>query len=445
METGTVTGTGMPIVDRIKQIALNMREYDRLLQIVTDPHNDLQLNGERIRPWSATTLSHGIPGLCMLYAELHVHFPDEGWDHTGHQYLSILVKDIAENGIRTPSLFSGAAGIGMAAVCLSLNGELYRKFIDRINDYLWAHIPDMIKNCQQRKARSGDYDVIEGLSGIASYLLLFHKEEKMRPLIDKVLNYLIELTREQEYHGIMVPGWHIPSEYQFTDQESQNYPEGNFNLGLSHGIPGPLIILCKAWQQGIRQPGQLEAIREMASFLICFSSRDEQDRLFWKGCISMEEYRHGAAGKENNFRRDAWCYGNPGVCLALFYAGEVLEVQEWKSLALDTFSQTLQQVHHIYSPTFCHGYAGIAQIASRLQQLSGEKQFENELLKLRSIIMDYDQTEYVFGFCNHEHFEGRGLTAVQYTGLLDGTVGTALTLLHLLLGSRTPWQQAFLL
>lgn len=445
MEASAITATGLPIVDRIKQIALNMQDYDRLLDVVTHPHNDLQLGNERISPWSVSSLSHGIPGICMLYAELHAHFPDEGWDQRGHHYLSILVQHIASEGIHSSSLFSGAAGIGLATVCLSQNGQLYGKFIQRIHDYLLVHVPIMLNHARAGTVRSGDYDVIEGLSGVAAYLLLFQQEPQIRSLLEQVVDYLIELAQPIQVGDLSVPGWHIPAANQFSESEKQQYPEGNFNLGLSHGIPGPLLVLCKAWQQGIRRPNQLEAIQEMAAFVIQFASIDQHGQRFWKGCIGMDEFRQGSAHEQTEFRRDAWCYGSPGVCVALWHAGEVLARDDWKQIALDTFQHTLEDIHHIYSPTFCHGFAGLAQIASQFQLWSGSPSLQTHIDRLKTTIMEQDDPQYAFGFSNLEHFEQRGMTSVQYTGLLDGTTGTALTLLHLELGQRTPWQQAFML
>lgn len=64
-----------------------------------------------------------------------------------------------------------------------------------------------------------DYDVIEGVSGIASYLLLFQEDKAMKDLLIDILRYLVRLTEDITMNGEKVPGWHIPSEHQFTDIE----------------------------------------------------------------------------------------------------------------------------------------------------------------------------------------------------------------------------------
>ncbi|WIM40591.1 lanthionine synthetase C family protein [Paenibacillus sp. PK4536] len=442
MERSTVTDIQFDIVSTVKNIAIRMKQYDALLQVVNHPRQQLSLNGQHVNPWNPLTLSHGIPGVCMLYAELNAHFPEEGWDQLGHQYLSILVNEITEQGIQSSSMFSGAAGIGLTAICLSQNFQYYHKFIERIDDYLCTHVPLMITECQQRDAFISDYDVIEGLSGIANYLLLHPEEERIQQLQINVIDYLIQLSKDKEVKGIKVPGWYIPSAHQFTAQESELYPDGNFNLGLSHGISGPLLLLSKAWKQGIKREGQDQAIRKMADFLLQFAS-EEDHHLFWKGFISWKEFESGHASTEESFRRDAWCYGNPGIGLALWYAGTALEEPLYSDLAITNLKETVQDIHSIFSPTFCHGYAGILQILQTIDKQSSVPHFEAEISLLKNMITVFYDKQYLLGFHNYEHFQNSGLVPVDYVGLLDGATGVCLTLLGLELKKATPWDQAF--
>ncbi|MDN4619144.1 lanthionine synthetase C family protein [Paenibacillus sp. PsM32] len=442
MERSAVTDIQFDIVATVKDIATRMKHYDSLLQVVNHPRQQLSVNGQSINPWNPLTLSHGIPGVCMLYAELHAHFPEEGWDEVGHQYLSILVNEITQQGIHSSSMFSGAAGIGLAAICLSQNFQYYHKFIERIDDYLYSHIPEMIANFQQRDVFISDYDVIEGLSGIANYLLVHPTDERIQQLQTNVLEYLIQLSQDKEVKDLQVPGWYIPSAHQFTTQESELYPDGNFNLGLSHGIAGPLLILSKAWKQGIRLHGQEQAIRKMADFLLQFAS-EEDGHLFWKGFISWDEYKAGHASTEESFRRDAWCYGNPGIGLALWYAGTALEESLYRDLAITNLKETVNDIHSIFSPTFCHGSAGILQILQTIDKQSTVPQFEKEINIVSKTIINFYDKQYLFGFHNYEHFENSGLVPVDYIGLLDGVTGVCLPLLAVELTQMTPWDQSF--
>lgn len=95
MERGTVSRIEVEIV---KEMARQISNYDKVLEIVNQKDNFRSIGEVPLIPWKSTALSHGIPGICMLYGELHAHFPEEGWDDIGHQYLSILVNEIKEKG-----------------------------------------------------------------------------------------------------------------------------------------------------------------------------------------------------------------------------------------------------------------------------------------------------------------------------------------------------------
>lgn len=440
MERGTVSRIEVEIV---KEMARQISNYDKVLEIVNQKDNFRSIGEVPLIPWKSTALSHGIPGICMLYGELHAHFPEEGWDDIGHQYLSILVNEIKEKGLHTPSMFSGAAGIGLAAICLSQRFTYYNGLISSINEYLAETVPQLLTEFDQRQVCMSDYDVIEGVSGIANYLLLFQEDKAMGDLLIDILKYLVRLTED-----IIVDGekfldgiFHLNISLLILKKA---YPYGNFNMGLAHGIPGPICVLSSALIQGIKVKGQERAIEKMANFLLEFSEK-EQDSLFWKGIISFEEYQYGSPPNAVNFSRDAWCYGRPGVCLALVKAGKALQNTELINIGVQNLRYTISDIRGIFSPTICHGYSGIGQILLAVNLLTGQEYFKEELQEIKQKIMSYYDKDYIFGFHNYESMEGDEAVPLQYVGLLDGAVGVGLGVLNMELGSKTDWTKALLI
>lgn len=118
-------------------------------------------------------------------------------------------------------------------------------------------------------------------------------------------------------------------------------------MGLAHGIPGPICVLSSALIQGIKVKGQERAIEKMANFLLEFSEK-EQDSLFWKGIISFEEYQYGSPPNAVNFSRDAWCYGRPGVCLALVKAGKALQNTELINIGVQNLRYTISDIREFF-------------------------------------------------------------------------------------------------
>jgi hypothetical protein len=91
---------------------------------------------------------------------------------------------------------------------------------------------------------------------------------------------------------------------------------------MAHGIAGPLALLSIASSAGWEVDGQTAAIRAAAQWLLTWQTPGTTT---WPPYITGRELDDGppapapAAG-----RRDAWCYGAPGIGRALTLAGHAL-------------------------------------------------------------------------------------------------------------------------
>ncbi|WP_124067899.1 lanthionine synthetase C family protein [Clostridium sp. E02] len=405
----------------------------------TDLEKEFPLN-----EFETLTLHSGLPGLVLFYGELQQAFPEEGWDETGNKFLTRLVSAIKQQGIPSLSMFSGAAGMGLAAVCLSENFKYYNHFISNVNEMIKEQLFSYIGDEPTHGIHMQVYDVIEGLSGILNYLLLFREDEGIRSALESGLNYLVTLiTRQIHVKGTNVPGWYVPSEYQFSAMESQIYPNGNFNTSMSHGVAGPLALLSRCCLQGVVVKGQKRAIETLIDFLNWSKQRDEK-RIFWKGQIDFLEYQMKCVNDEHSIRRDAWCYGPPGICYGMALGAKALNNHVLLHEVEGVFMDAIHDIRGIFSPTFCHGYAGLYQMVQAMEQLTG-KSYLRERDRLKQNIVSYYNESNPYGFNNVET-EGPDLIERASTGLLTGATGTCLALLSGELGSEKQlWQNAFLL
>ena len=426
----------------VKKIAKELTNYEKIIEVVNRKENWRKIFDYELIAWSDLTLSQGIPGLCILYGELSQQFPEEGWEVLGHKYLEKLVGIIQNNGLTTISMFSGASGIALATMCMSDGGKKYTNFIHSLNEYIKLKLKEIIAIPRTNGAIISLYDTIEGMSGILSYLLLQKNDNEMKPCIEEAIQYLIDITKDITYKGKRIPGWYVASENQFSKQESGLYPNGNFNTSLSHGISGILGALSLAIIEGIELDGQRKAIKKILDFLE--ETKMELNRTVWEGQVSFEEYTTKKYNPENVIRRDAWCYGNVGICYAYILAGTALKDNTYISYGLNILKDSLADIRGIFSATFCHGYGGILQVVNSIETLLQREIFAKEKEMLLSKIMGFYEKEYLYGFHNIE-VEDNGFKSFEALGLLDGVVGVCLVLLSNELGRKTPWSRAFLL
>lgn len=311
-------------------VAKKLSDYENIKRIINHPSNYIKIGNRSINPFNELSLSHGLPALCALYGELSEQYPNEGWDVLGHQYMKKIGKQINQHGFSSLSMFTGLAGVGLAAVCLSKGGERYQNFISNINQVIEERIEEIIDYLKQKPyPNMDDYDAISGVAGIASYCLLFPQE--MKKSITLILKYIVDLSQDKQIEDIKAPGWYIPPENSFSEMEKRNWPSGFFNIGLSHGIPALLIVLCNAKKLNIYVDGQDECIQKLADFLIKFQIKDENGA-YWGTHVSLEEYKNGSVLNKNT--RDAWCYGTPGVAYSLLITGKTLKNQSYIDCAV---------------------------------------------------------------------------------------------------------------
>lgn len=316
------------ILAMTKNIATNLSDYERMLKIMGRKENQRTWEGIEFEAFSPLTLSHGLPGICLLYGKLMECCPKEDkWGRFAHNYLSLMVEELNKKGFQSLSMFSGAAGVALSVASVSNDFLNYNKLLNTLNDYILNRFEESYSNIvKEEGTHSLYYDVIEGLSGVLSYLGIYRNQRKYYNVITRGLEILVNLTKDIEIQGQVVPGWYIPVQNQFSELEQDLYPKGNFNTSLSHGIAGPLIILSDMMANGIIVDGQEEAIIKIIKFLFDFKLNDGE-RDFWKGQIDFDEVVNKKLTDENIIRRDAWCYGNPGICYAIVSAGNALDNQ----------------------------------------------------------------------------------------------------------------------
>ena len=210
------------------------------------------------------------------------------------------------------------------------------------------------------------------------------------------------------------------------------------NLGVSHGIPGILLILCKSYKLGIYVENQLEAIKCLSEYIFN-SCIKNTDTVFWES--------QKIIGIENNKAvpaRDAWCYGTPGVAYSLLIAASILNDEILKNLAIDSMKTSLKRLREVISPTFCHGLSGLCCLSRKFYEYTNDNYFYEMYINLLKNILDLYSDKHPFGFINKELEKGE-ITNKNEIGLLMGSTGVILTILSCYSPIKTQWDSIFLL
>ena len=223
--------------------------------------------------WRAAGLWGGYAGLAVLAASLDAVEPGSGWDSIGFDHLRRAVR--AMEAEQSPAVgMAGLAGLATSASLLSRDGSRYETLLTSLESAIVERVEHMSQGVLQSRPHGvpvGLFDVIIGLAGAGRYLLGRAQSAPCRRALETLLSALVYLS---EADADAVPHWHTTFHHA-TDNLRKFYPDGHVNLGLAHGIPGPLALLSLSASQGVEVAGQHDAIVRIADRIVQAQCSDE--------------------------------------------------------------------------------------------------------------------------------------------------------------------------
>ncbi|NEC49943.1 lanthionine synthetase C family protein [Actinospica acidiphila] len=391
--------------------------------------------------WAELTLGSGSPGLALAFAgaarDPERHVP------RAHAYLTAGTRAVSGGPGAASGIFKGPGALAFAVLVAHRTTGGYVSALGRFDAYQRDLVRTVLPPVEDRPLSTiGHYEVVRGLTGVGRYLLA--RAETCEEPLTAVLDHLVRLSvGTVEHQGARVPRWWALDAPRTGSEEA--FPGGHLNLGLSHGVAGPLALMALAWEQGVRVPGQQEAMEATADLLRAWAVTDRHG-VFWPGHLSFAEWRRGPAAYDGRAKWPAWCYGAPGVSRALQLAGRALGRSDFSDLARASVDRLLALPRSdwgINDHALCHGWAGALHQLGRLD----EEWRDPRLARLRDDIA----SELVTAFDPALPFGLRfTMTKVPFgsdvSGYLDGAAGVALALdSYAVDGTPADWDMPLLL
>ncbi|MFC4117035.1 lanthionine synthetase C family protein [Nonomuraea zeae] len=398
-------------------------------------------DGTRMPIWHPTSITDGYPALALLYGEL-AH-TDIAYRWVAHEYLTHAAAEVAQ--AHASGLYTGYVALAFAASRARRRPGEYAKILKSVDEHLAAWVPAQLRPEWERieAGRAGTpfvaYDIISGVTGVGRYLL-DRPAPAARLTLVEILSYLVALTKPFAGEHAALPGWWVS---HTPNSESVDGYGGHGNLGLAHGVPGPLALLALAWQEGVRVPGHDEAMVRIVDWMLDWHRIDEGGA-YWPSFVQREELAVCPADLSRG--RSAWCYGVPGAARALQLAGMALDRPEWHRFAVEALRGTLTLPDERHGPQdagLCHGWAGLLHLTRMVARDADDAELAGTADRLADRALDLYDPQAPFGFRGATLHAGE---TVDLPGFLEGAAGIALAL-HAYAGDRpaeSGWDAALL-
>ncbi|MFJ1751665.1 lanthionine synthetase C family protein [Kitasatospora sp. NPDC088134] len=400
------------------------RVSDLVLEKLADPGATMaatRIPGEGV--WAELTLGSGSPGLALAFSG----GARPGTDRVGraHGYLAVATRAAAEGETVPSGIFKGPGALAFAVLVANRVTGGYASALQRLDGYQRQLVRTALPAVPDGPLSTiGHYEVVRGMTGVGRYLLA--RAEVCEEELARVLRYLIELGRgETEHRGVRVPRWWALDAPRVGSEHL--LPDGHLNLGLSHGVAGPLMLLALAWRDGVRLPGQREAVERTAELLTRWAVRDEHGT-YWPGYLGLDEYLAGPDAYRGEAGWPSWCYGAPGVSRALQVAGAVFDRPDWTATARDSVARLLAVPLDDWGITdhaLCHGWAGALHQLGRLNEHFADPAIERRRDEVAARLVGAFDPEAPFGL---RFTMTETPFASDVSGYLDGAAGAALAL-----------------
>ncbi|HEY0557838.1 MAG TPA: lanthionine synthetase C family protein [Thermoanaerobaculia bacterium] len=372
-------------------------------------------------------LANGAAGIALFFAYAHLAFPERGLDDLCLQtFQEALATTAAER--EGPSLFSGFLGVGW--VLRHLEGRIFDADEDP-----GAEVESALLQGLARYPDIWSAELISGLAGFGLYFLERLPGEGARRGTERVIELLAAQATEE---GGTV-SWFNPLQ-SMPASHRESYPNGYFNLGVSHGIPGAIGFLAAAHRRGVAT-GESRRLAEGAVRWLLDHRLPASSGSTFPG--------YAGPGIEPVPTRLAWCYGDPGVAMVLWLAGRAFAREDWEREALAVARRAAKRGEtdvSVVDAGLCHGTAGLAHTFHRLFRATGDEALREAALFWIQRTLDQRRPGHgVGGFSLAETGASGPGRWSEEAGFLTGAAGIALALLAALTPVEPEWDRVMLL
>lgn len=371
-------------------------------------------------------LAEGSAGVALFFAYLQT----SGLASTPDLALDCLAPAVEALTIRpmNATLYAGFTGIAWAV-------QHVHTLLGDSSDHIGTDIDLALETYLKHSPWKHDYDLIYGLVGIGVYCL----ERPHSPGAVRCLELIVERLSELAEPYTEGLCWHTQPDLLLPEQR-ERYPEGYYNLGMAHGVPGIIALLGRIHSAGI--------YRERIAYLLQGAVRWMLQQRLPHGSKSSFAALH-VPGYQPEACRLAWCYGDAGVAAALLLAARCVGERSWEQQALEIARLAAArdgQSCGVVDACFCHGSCGLAHIFNRLYQATHDEIFA---------AASHYWIERTLQFCHPGNGSAGYLIKwadrngnidfrARY-GLLEGIAGIGLSLLATTSAVEPCWDRVFLL
>lgn len=358
----TTNPTPGDVDELIVDIAVRLADAETVQASVRQVYDDANYP----TAWEPTSLAMGPLGNAVLFSTLHRSRINSArdWKAEADRVLERCADEVIRDASKSDSLFGGAGGSLLAYMVAATGEPSWGDVAETLAEDLAEQILALDTLPDEGDISDADYDMISGRAGTLVAISIASRQFPNSVSIAAARNRLFDDIDELLSRGqtLADTAWIDPKHYPREDYAIE-FPNGYYNMGLSHGIPGLIVALAGANVTAHRAEKRHSLIAGLSDITLDKALTDSFG-LAWPSGFDRETWRERTRSPSEHGVPNAWCYGAPGVALSLARAGATLRNDQLtnhaRSIMRDALTRSIATgSHESMSPSFCHGIAGI--------------------------------------------------------------------------------------
>ncbi|MBK9069626.1 MAG: lanthionine synthetase C family protein [Myxococcales bacterium] len=358
--------------------------------------------------------------------------------------LERFAANIVDRGFST-SLFSGVGALTW------LHAHLTNELFEPADEEAEAHTDDdaavgedaaALILARLRAMPNADYDLISGLVGVGIIGLEMANAPEHEQIVTEVLGALHKRSLTDDLGG----RYWLTSPELLPQWQRKIAPEGYYNLGLAHGMPGVAALAAECHARGLATDLSASLATSVVDWLLRARKKDSTPG--FSGWIEVGSQNAGGS-------QLAWCYGGLGVSATILRAAQVFNRSDWRQQAIEiarACASAAQVAPPLRDHALCHGSAGNAHVFNRLYQATGDEPLrEAALAYFEATLAAHRPGEGIGGYqawgtIGQTDFESLGHQQgfVDDISLLTGSSGIGLALQAAVSQTEPNWDRALM-